>query len=271
MICWISGFRAMDRIWQARGARRGSKRETENCPWSRFTGIRKTKTSSKSVVSKKLLNENSIAAVVAVVVSAAMSKTNDGSRAQCGCRGNNTRAILPRFTTLFAVAFVVLVTTSWLSDAALSKVGHQDDRRSQTKRGKEADPVIEEVTAKQLERLLNERDFVAVYWCKFWGPEKSEWEYVALYLVRRSQQLAPSATTWSKQVRTSAHRIQITQPACCAFFVYKYVHVRVRSPWCCRPDWYHCAVITCSRCWCWCSAPKERDKKYTPLPRLFRP
>lgn len=26
--------------------------------------------------------------------------------------------------------------------------------------------VIEEVTTKQLERLLNEKDFVAVYWCK---------------------------------------------------------------------------------------------------------
>ncbi|KAK0084875.1 hypothetical protein PV325_006196 [Microctonus aethiopoides] len=29
---------------------------------------------------------------------------------------------------------------------------------------KEAEPVIEEVTAKQLERILNEKDFVAVYW-----------------------------------------------------------------------------------------------------------
>ncbi|EFN85930.1 hypothetical protein EAI_07853, partial [Harpegnathos saltator] len=28
------------------------------------------------------------------------------------------------------------------------------------------EPVIEEVTTKQLERLLNEKDFVAVYWCK---------------------------------------------------------------------------------------------------------
>jgi len=26
--------------------------------------------------------------------------------------------------------------------------------------------VIEEVTAKQLERVLNEKDFVAVFWCK---------------------------------------------------------------------------------------------------------
>uniref|UniRef100_A0A1B0DR25 Uncharacterized protein n=1 Tax=Phlebotomus papatasi TaxID=29031 RepID=A0A1B0DR25_PHLPP len=28
------------------------------------------------------------------------------------------------------------------------------------------DPVIEEVTAKQLERILQEKDYVAVYWCK---------------------------------------------------------------------------------------------------------
>lgn len=27
--------------------------------------------------------------------------------------------------------------------------------------------VIEEVTAKQLERVLNEKDFVAVFWCKW--------------------------------------------------------------------------------------------------------
>lgn len=29
------------------------------------------------------------------------------------------------------------------------------------------EPTIEEVTAKQLERLLAEKDYVAVYWCKF--------------------------------------------------------------------------------------------------------
>jgi hypothetical protein len=31
---------------------------------------------------------------------------------------------------------------------------------------KESEPEIEEVTAKQLERVLNEKDFVAVFWCK---------------------------------------------------------------------------------------------------------
>jgi len=30
----------------------------------------------------------------------------------------------------------------------------------------QAEPIIEEVTAKQLERVLNEKDYVAVFWCK---------------------------------------------------------------------------------------------------------
>lgn len=34
------------------------------------------------------------------------------------------------------------------------------------KKPTEASAVIEEVTAKQLERILNDKDFVAVYWCK---------------------------------------------------------------------------------------------------------
>lgn len=32
---------------------------------------------------------------------------------------------------------------------------------------RDSEPEIEEVTAKQLERVLNEKDFVAVFWCKF--------------------------------------------------------------------------------------------------------
>lgn len=31
----------------------------------------------------------------------------------------------------------------------------------------QAEPVIEEVTAKQLERVLNEKDYVAVFWCEY--------------------------------------------------------------------------------------------------------
>lgn len=29
------------------------------------------------------------------------------------------------------------------------------------------EPIIEEVTAKQLERVLAEKDYVAVFWCKY--------------------------------------------------------------------------------------------------------
>lgn len=36
----------------------------------------------------------------------------------------------------------------------------------------QAEPVIEEVTAKQLERVLNEKDYVAVFWCEY-VPETS--------------------------------------------------------------------------------------------------
>lgn len=35
--------------------------------------------------------------------------------------------------------------------------------------------VIEEVTTKQLERLLNDKDFVAVYWCKWFQKECYSW------------------------------------------------------------------------------------------------
>ena len=31
---------------------------------------------------------------------------------------------------------------------------------------KHSEPVIEDVTAKQLEKVLNEKDYVAVFWCK---------------------------------------------------------------------------------------------------------
>ncbi|XP_051174999.1 uncharacterized protein LOC127290468 isoform X2 [Leptopilina boulardi] len=125
-----------------------------------------------------------------------MSTTNDGSTAQCGCRccGKRQHHPLPRITTLLFIAFLVLTPVGWLgnaggiSDAALSSSTtrggvKQDQHESSSSRGgshtrsgggggdyarassqREADPVIEEVTAKQLERLLNEKDFVAVYW-----------------------------------------------------------------------------------------------------------
>jgi hypothetical protein len=30
----------------------------------------------------------------------------------------------------------------------------------------QVDPTIEDITAKQLEKLLDQKDYVAVYWCK---------------------------------------------------------------------------------------------------------
>lgn len=45
--------------------------------------------------------------------------------------------------------------------------------------GKEAEPVIEEVTAKQLERVLNEKDFVAVFWCKSTSPIPSMFQPIS--------------------------------------------------------------------------------------------
>ena len=34
-------------------------------------------------------------------------------------------------------------------------------------RKREAEAVIEDVNAKQLAKLINEKDYVAVYWCKY--------------------------------------------------------------------------------------------------------
>lgn len=43
---------------------------------------------------------------------------------------------------------------------------------SAAKKGKESESVIEDVNAKQFERLLEEKDYVAVFWCKCYSYEK---------------------------------------------------------------------------------------------------
>lgn len=55
----------------------------------------------------------------------------------------------------------------------LFTAGQIDAKKSSSSSGKGDDvkagakePVIEEVTSKQLERLLNDKDFVAVFWCE---------------------------------------------------------------------------------------------------------
>lgn len=61
---------------------------------------------------------------------------------------------------------LISVLLGHVDAAARTKADESASSRGSAGKQKEAEPVIEEVTAKQLERLLNEKDFVAVYWCK---------------------------------------------------------------------------------------------------------
>lgn len=71
----------------------------------------------------------------------------------------------PRMLVLLGVLALASVLLVPVDAAARTKA--EESSRGSAGRHKEAEPVIEEVSAKQLERLLNEKDFVAVYWCKF--------------------------------------------------------------------------------------------------------
>lgn len=116
-------------------------------------------------------------------VSAAMSTANDGSAVRFGrwwwcwrrrrrssttARGPTmpTTTEYPRTIVLLTVLALVSVLLGPADAAARTKAEESASPRGSAGRQKEAEPVIEEVTAKQLERLLNEKDFVAVYWCK---------------------------------------------------------------------------------------------------------
>lgn len=59
----------------------------------------------------------------------------------------------------------------WLAICLLLVAGASADKKSAAKKAAEedskAEAVIEDVNAKQLERLVEEKDYVAVYWCKF--------------------------------------------------------------------------------------------------------
>lgn len=70
----------------------------------------------------------------------------------------------PRTIVLLSVLALISVLLGHVDAAARTKA--DESARGSAGKQKEAEPVIEEVTAKQLERLLNEKDFVAVYWCK---------------------------------------------------------------------------------------------------------
>ncbi|KAL6447200.1 hypothetical protein ACFW04_001475 [Cataglyphis niger] len=64
---------------------------------------------------------------------------------------------------LIAVLALISILLGQVDAAARTKA-EESPRGSVTGKQRETEPVIEEVTAKQLERLLNEKDFVAVYW-----------------------------------------------------------------------------------------------------------
>lgn len=64
----------------------------------------------------------------------------------------------------------------WLVSMCLVALVHRVSSAAEKKAGKsgpaagedeKVEAVIEDVNAKQLERLLDEKDYVAVYWCKF--------------------------------------------------------------------------------------------------------
>lgn len=68
------------------------------------------------------------------------------------------------------------VTWCWLVCVCLVAAAHRvssaaDKKKAAVKAGaaddeEKVEAVIEDVNAKQLERLLDEKDYVAVYWCK---------------------------------------------------------------------------------------------------------
>ncbi|XP_048512846.1 uncharacterized protein LOC105690380 isoform X4 [Athalia rosae] len=83
-------------------------------------------------------------------------------------RANGSRswsAVQPCTPTILLIAFLLL--SGWftgISDAAKARPSEEPSRGNRPTTPKEVEPVIEEVNAKQLERALNDKDFVAVYW-----------------------------------------------------------------------------------------------------------
>ncbi|XP_008203455.2 uncharacterized protein LOC100118209 isoform X2 [Nasonia vitripennis] len=101
-----------------------------------------------------------------------MSTTNDASRGQ-------QHQHLHRRCCFLLLLLLLLLTWFGASPASAALRASSKDQPTQQHHGKEPgggggggpghgklkeDPVIEEVTSKQLERLLKEKDFVAVYW-----------------------------------------------------------------------------------------------------------
>lgn len=62
-------------------------------------------------------------------------------------------------SVLFAFAKKESTSTSSKSADSVKAVNNPSTKHSE--------PIIEDVTAKQLEKILNEKDYVAVFWCKY--------------------------------------------------------------------------------------------------------
>lgn len=75
--------------------------------------------------------------------------------------------IQSRFLTLFALLCMTLVLVSFPGNVNCAKKAAAPAAPPPPA---VHEPVIEEVTQKQLERLLQEKDYVAVYWCKCIQP-----------------------------------------------------------------------------------------------------
>ncbi|GAB0094572.1 Kynurenine 3-monooxygenase [Sergentomyia squamirostris] len=72
--------------------------------------------------------------------------------------------VRPKWSSISLVCFLLAFAAFPGCDGAKSKSGGGGDGLKGAQSPHPADPVIEEVTAKQLERILQEKDYVAVYW-----------------------------------------------------------------------------------------------------------
>lgn len=99
--------------------------------------------------------------------------------------------ICSRFKSIAALAliFLSLFATPFNVECA-------NNKKSSPSAPAAHEPTIEEVTAKQLERILADKDYVAVYWCK------SEFSMDSSSL---------SITLWIKTVQISKNKSEISQ------------------------------------------------------------
>lgn len=70
--------------------------------------------------------------------------------------------ICTRLKAIAALALIFLTLFTIPSDVECA-----NNKKSSPTTPNAHEPTIEEVTAKQLERILADKDYVAVYWCKF--------------------------------------------------------------------------------------------------------